>query len=804
MIPVLVSQEKGLEFGLQVGEVYYLRRSGISDISVRIAGFWAPTDPLAPYWEPSSTNALFVPEDTYAQRLAPVLEDELQTAQWYLVFDGRDLHASDVAGLLRHFQSIRRTLEAEFPGIQLLSSPLAELERYQAEAPALTLLLYAFAIPIAGLTLAFIGLVTGMFIAQHQHEIAMLRSRGASVLHAAGITAAEGLAMAALALALGIPAGLYLAARIGQARSFLDFSDSIHLRIALTPTSLGYALGAILFIVIVQIGLLTALAARRTIVSYRQERARQTQRPWWQRSYLDLLTLAPAVYALWVLRQQGSLAAQGAAQGAAALTNPLQNPLLLLSPALVLLACTLLLLRLLPSLMSLLAWAAARTNSVGFLMAARYLARSPAFYNTPLSLLILTFSLSAYTASLAYTLDRQLYRQTFYQVGADLSITEDGILPPHNPGESARGQSLTPPPVSLSASSYLFDPVADHLRIPGVLAATRVGIHSAAFAQAGGKQIPGVFIGIDPLTFASVAYWQRDFASPSLGALMNAIAATPNGALVSRAYLEQQGLKTGDPLDLVVTAQSNFPTHLVVVGSVDLFPSWYPDQGPLVVANLSDFYTQANAEYPHQVWLKLAPQADPAQILRSVRGFTASFDPGIPMQEIDQNGLNTFVETWSASADLVLAAQRSPARQGLFGLLSVGFISSALLTVLGFLLYALFSFRRRFIELGMLRAIGLSAAQMTGLLASELAFLTGGGLVVGTLLGVSASRLFIPFMQAGAAADRYPPFVTLIAWPAIFEMAALFAGLFLIALGVLVALLRRMKIFQAIKLGETT
>ena len=66
------------------------------------------------------------------------------------------------------------------------------------------------------------------------------------------------------------------------------------------------------------------------------------------------------------------------------------------------------------------------------------------------------------------------------------------------------------------------------------------------------------------------------------------------------------------------------------------------------------------------------------------------------------NGLNTLVKNWSSASLQILAAQKRPERQGLFGLLSVGFIASALLTVLGFLLYAMFSFHRRFIEMGML------------------------------------------------------------------------------------------------------
>jgi hypothetical protein len=47
----------------------------------------------------------------------------------------------------------------------------------------------------------------------------------------------------------------------------------------------------------------------------------------------------------------------------------------------------------------------------------------------------------------------------------------------------------------------------------------------------------------------------------------------------------------------------------------------------------------------------------------------------------------------SAAAQSIAAAQRRPERQGLFGVLSVGFLASALLTVLGCLLDALVPFR---------------------------------------------------------------------------------------------------------------
>jgi putative ABC transport system permease protein len=104
----------------------------------------------------------------------------------------------------------------------------------------------------------------------------------------------------------------------------------------------------------------------------------------------------------------------------------------------------------------------------------------------------------------------------------------------------------------------------------------------------------------------------------------------------------------------------------------------------------------------------------------------------------------------------------------------------------------------------MLRAIGLSASQMTWLLASELGFLILMGLLAGTALGAWISDLFIPYLQVGAApADRIPPYLVTIGWPIIVRIYLLQGVLFIVTLTLLAALLLRMRIFQAVKLGET-
>jgi hypothetical protein len=125
------------------------------------------------------------------------------------------------------------------------------------------------------------------------------------------------------------------------------------------------------------------------------------------------------VYGLYLLRQQGSIAVGGLVSSGDSI---FENPLLFLVPALGIFALALVTLRILPGFMSALAWITARTNSVGLLMASRYLARNRGLYTAPLLLLVLTLSLVAFTTSLAQTLDDHLRDRTYYQIGGDARL----------------------------------------------------------------------------------------------------------------------------------------------------------------------------------------------------------------------------------------------------------------------------------------------------------------------------------------------------------------------------------------------
>ncbi len=291
---------------------------------------------------------------------------------------------------------------------------------------------------------------------------------------------------------------------------------------------------------------------------------------------------------------------------------------------------------------------------------------------------------------------------------------------------------------------------------------------------------------LDRAEFAGLATWRDDYAGESLGALMNRLADDPSAVLVGSDLAAARGLRVGDKLTITVSdldAPRQMPA--VVAGFVGLFPTVYPEDGPLIVGNLDYLFEQEGGQFPYEVWLRLQDGTSYESVADGV----------------NELGLRTFDQGY-APEEIAIELAR-PERQGVFGLLSAGFVAAAFLTLLGFLFYAVLSFQRRFVELGMLRAIGLSVRQLASLLTCEQALIIGAGMLAGTLIGVSASTLFIPFLQVrGGEHPLTPPFQVEIAWEQIGIIYLVFGAILVGAVLLTLILLRRMQLFQAVKLGE--
>lgn len=786
-IEVLVSGALATRLGFQVGETYtaFFRneRDGFevtTALPVKIVGVWYPADPDEPFWffDPSTFEERFlVSEGSFAGAIANALDDEVYVAAWYLGMDSRRIEHRGASALIRGGLEAHQQAAMLLPGIELVNSPVGALQAYRNAKRTLMVLLYAFSLPTVGLVLAFMGLVSRLWVDRHRLEVAVLRGRGATSRQVVMITLVQGLLQAGVAFPLGTFIGLRLSQLIGRARGFLDFTlPKLALDSRLTSDTLR--LGALAIgLALVTLLLPTREAAEETVVTYRRERARMIRKPRWQRIGLDFLLLLPTGYGLYLLRGQGSLlSVTSALRG-----DLMDNPLLFLVPSLGLVALTLVSLRIVSPLMAFLAWVLSHTKNLTMLVAVRYLARTPRAYAIPLALLILTLSLSIFTATLAQTLNTHLHDQMFYAIGADLQLTDVGKAVSRDVQAYLDSEQVD---VTVGPR-WLFVPVSEYEALPGARRATRVGRYTAVVKTPSGDHT-ATFMGIDRVDFPAVAFWREDFASESLGALMNRLAISPNGVLVPQNFMRDSLLDVGDRLRVHVdTFGQVTELDLVVVGDFDLFPTWYPQTGPLLVGNLDYLFQQAGGQFPYSIWMSTAEDVDVQQLVDAAR------------RELGQQILD-----WEMPSVEILKEQQRPERQGLFGVLSLGFAAAGLLTVFGFTLYAVFSFEQRSIEFGVLRAIGLAASSLRAVLTWELALLLGLGAGIGTLLGTAMSFIFIPYFRVGATeAERIPPYVTEIAWREVGRIYWLLGLLFVVALTALVWALRRSQLFKMIKLG---
>jgi putative ABC transport system permease protein len=169
--------------------------------------------------------------------------------------------------------------------------------------------------------------------------------------------------------------------------------------------------------------------------------------------------------------------------------------------------------------------------------------------------------------------------------------------------------------------------------------------------------------------------------------------------------------------------------------------------------------------------------------------------------EVRKTGI-TVVDVHDA-ATMIREEQMRPQRQGLFGVLSVGFITAGLLTLLGFLLSALITARRRIIELGLLRAIGMSRRSVVLVFLTEQLALVLAGTAAGTGAGLLVANLVVPVMQVSIGPQPgIPPYPPQMAWNQVALIYAIAAVTLLITIGTLTWILGRMRLFQAVKLGD--
>jgi putative ABC transport system permease protein len=530
--------------------------------------------------------------------------------------------------------------------------------------------------------------------------------------------------------------------------------------------------------------------SRTTIVRMKQEQTRGGKKPFYERFYLDFLLLIPGIYAFLIMRGIAK-PAKFLAKLEIASNEQYRDPLLFIAPALFAMAVCMIMLRVVPLIMRLLSAIIERLPGVWAYLSLQQITRRPQDHASALLLIMISLSLSIFSASTAKTLDQWLHDSVYYSTGADWAI--------HEYVQQGGGSQSFGPPGGSSSPATLSDldiftagyvSLEDHLRLPNITGGTRVGKYSGIFSYGVGE-LACTIMGIDRLDFPKVAFYREDFASEPLGVLMNALGAEPMGVLIPKDLADEKKLRKGDQINVSATILDQvYEREMVIVGTYEYFPTIYPSNTPTLILNLDSLFDNSDEVVGYDLWFNLRPNTDITVVDYQIRKMI---------------GLDTaIIKVRGNSIETIKENQEKPERLGLFGILNVGFIATGLMPGIGFVLYSYASLRRRFIQLGILQAIGLSVRQLIGYLVTEQFLLMGIAISCGAAIGLVTCYIFVPFLQVGAAPGvQVPPFKILIGWAEAGWLSLGFSAvLFLTTLGT-VAYLARLKVFQAVKMGET-
>lgn len=770
-IPAMIPETLLYQMGVMVGDVLTVTPATGDPIKVKIAAQWRASnakDPIWNFYPPKAfDNVILLPATALYEAISKQTKP-IEEAAWYVVFNGAGIRTADISPLLGRIIEGQRVIDAALPGIRTEISPVDGLNKFNDDARALTTQLAVLILPVAGLVLYFVSLVAGLLVARQNQEDVTLRSRGMARMGVLGIHFTMWIVLAGIALGIGLALAPLLVNLVGRTTSFLRFDNPAGaLDTVFTPTALLY--GALTALLAASTGLYAAWrATANTITSFKTLSGR-AQQAWWQRSYLDILILIPAYYVLYSLIAKNGLTADAA--------NPFADPLPFLGPTLFVLGNTLLFLRLWPILMRIGSWWFSLGSGISAMMALRELTRSISRYRGGLLMMCFTLAVTGFTASMASTLDRNLRDQVDYSVGADAVI----VTATDANSESAAPDATTGQ-TTQNITGYNILPIDDLLKIDGIAAASRVGRYQMQVMFPKGP-VKGTVLGIDRSSMASVTKYRADYAALPLSDTFNLLASNRLGVIVSEKLAIDNNLKINQEITYQVFAFNQWRQQdkVPILGIVKYFPTLDPRKEPFIITNLEPLFELATTYLQYDAWLALKPGVNADTVL------AAANDLGYP------------VVSYKVTSQILRAAETAPSRRGVLGFLSVGFVASILLTLVGNIVQSAASFRAQAVQLGTLRAMGMGGASVAEYLVLSQGLAVVSGIAGGTGIGALTTLLFLPLLDFGGG---LPPYQVRVSWGDILTVYAVFAGVLLFVTFLMTILLGRQRLSSMVKLGD--
>ncbi|MGQ7889658.1 FtsX-like permease family protein [Paenibacillus sp. WC2504] len=787
----LTIQDEDLKQSIRIKPVAVIDRSDYAD----------------PYWTNNTydlRSRFFIPFGLFEKEITNNKAFTSLYSFWNFVLDYHQLKLEGLGAYTAAHAQMEGYLSSRFNSYKAENPSLPTLKVYGEKEKKLRMMLWSLNVPVSILLAFYLFMVANLITERQKTEIAVLRSRGASRTQILLGYVLEGALLGGIALLIGPAIGMQLTKILGASNGFLEFVQRSAMEVKLNQEAYQYALVAVVASVCMTL-IPAVMATRTTIVGHKQSLARKNRLSFVHKIFLDIILLAVSIYLLQSFnRRMSDLVALGLDS-----MDMKVDPLLFVVPALFIFAMGLFLLRIYP-------WVIQLVYTVGRKWWPPYLystllqvGRSTTQYQFIMLFIVMTLATGLFSASAARTINKNIEEKIRYTNGSDIVLQTpwDNDAPPPQSGPSGPSGDASSPANEVAVKKrvqYTEPPFLPFTQLTGVESAARVFQKKDAYLSIGKETKRTTLMGIDTDEFGQTAWLRDQLLDHHFYDYLNLLAGDSKAVLISRSIAEETGAKVGDTVNIGWGDVRG--TSAIVYGIIDYWPSWNPnpiltapsssgstsgttkktkvDAPKLVVGHLSYFQNNLAVE-PYEVWLKLKPDMTSQALYEAL--------------ELKNIKITSLVDT----KQMLVRSKNDPFQLAVNGVMTLGFLIAIGISFMGFLLYWVLSLSGRILQFGVLRAMGISYAQLIGMLVAEQLLTSGAAVLIGMITGNTASRLFVPLFQLTFdSSTQVPPFQ--VSFDPNDQLHLYVIVLVMIGIGLLLlgGMLSRVKIHQAIKLGE--
>lgn len=787
VIEAIVSQKAFVEANLILNEVIQFNDEKGPDgkpVVVKIVGVFTNSKTEDSYWvhSPSeySTECFVSPELFEKQFINTEKQLYNVEALWYMFFDYEKIEPSAASRIVRNTEKYvneynTKTMRCDEPAYM---SVLKEFILSQNKIVATLLILQ---VPVLVLLCAFIFMISRQMLDLEQNEMALLKSRGSSKSQIITIYFLQSVVITFVSAVIALPLGAFLCKVLGSANGFLEFVHRGSLKVRIDGQVVLYGLAAIIISIAVMV-LPVLKDANITIVNYKQQK-NKVKKPLWRRVYLDVILFAVSVYGIYSFNDRKENLIFRVLSGDSI------DPMLFLCASLFIISAGIVALRIQPVIVKIVYLISKRFLKPASFASFLQILRSRGKQRFMMVFLILTVALGIYNTTVARTILSNAEKNLEYKNGADIVFKEvwkdnSAFLVSTATYEADENLELT----------YTEPDYSRFGNLPGAESVARVLKEEVTIS--GNKETEPLNIslmGISTKEFGETANFDTSLLPEHINTYLNVLGSNMDAVLLSMNFHTILEYDIGDKIEYV--NDDGDVISATVYGFVDYWPSYMQtdysitDEGALatneqylIIANLSKVQ-EIWGVTPYQIWIKTNGSSQ----------FIYDY--------AEETGL-MFTEFDDLSADMV-DIRNNTLFQGTNGILTMSFIVVLILCCAGFLIYWILSIRQRELLFGVFRAMGMKKSEIIMMLVNEQIFSSGLSIVIGAVIGVLASKFFVPLVQIFySTTEQAVPLVVVNKNVDMVRLFGVIGFVILICMIILAFIITKIRISQALKLGE--